>query len=986
MENDNLDIQTQDLFTSTDAEGRRRRAPKERESITLEDAATFVASATPIIGDAIAAKEVYDELQKDEPNYLLAGALGGAALVGLVPGLGDAAAAAMRRGAKMALDTAKRVEIDPNTLGTMGGNIRLKPKADPESSVQPSYTEAEFLEADDILDAWAKDEFSNAEMRKKMQAKGFTVVNKRISPTLSPFDIEVVGPDGFIKRWEDMPQGKSVNPQMSNTSYDELVKELDTAEDVKTWQTNAKNLIKEGRVVDPQIKTPELEDSTRLLLEGKISREEHLANIDKYKPVNPWDALPREPSDKAVVFSLDDAQRKDGFFVLDNAKEMGVTKSSLKVGDLFNGRLDIPAYNRYDTWIVTGSSKNAEKGKHYAKAVHYRAGENEPVKFIASTKTSEKIGTGEMNKTPYATVQGYVEDLDADAIRAKAAEYLNDPEWTQVGFDPRRQGGFYVRAGENKHVPVREATEVIQIGPLVLARNAKLDFDYQGYNEGGMTVDNQMDVIFKSSRGYAEGGEVEVDPVSGNEVPPGSMPEEVRDDIDARLSEGEYVVPADVVRYFGVKLFEDLRIQAKRGMAQMDAEGRIGGEPMSGMEIVEPEDDLPFNMEDLEVVEVMEMDEGGDVGYARRGMITSGDPDSPMGALGLGTEGLGIGATSSNVEMKKYVNEDGHSLMIMFINGVPQQVIPAGYFLEETEAVTTEEEDTTTDTDAEEITSAASSRDDDDPFKDIPMPEGVNYKELTYDEMVAMVKDNQSMKGDLVSTGMGIVNPILGIIVKLALMNSKRQLENEMKRRLDSKTLTAQEQSNLADLLKSSQEGRTGFMRALFGDEATTEAYTPIVTSGAPVNTSTVNALAGESSKAAAQKLKDDEAAARRRLAELRGIAASEDVADQVSGSTAGAAGTDPAVGTSDTTTGGVVGGYSTSDLADQYGSYGAGKPKPPGPSAKPYSSISGSNNSSAIESSLQNQNYYNNPSYTRAQPVSGPFNEGGLVKRRKKK
>jgi hypothetical protein len=364
-----------------------------------------------------------------------------------------------------------------------------------------------------------------------------------------------------------------------------------------------------------------------------------------------------------------------------------------------------------------------------------------------------------------------------------------------------------------------------------------------------------------------------------------------------------------------------------------------------------------------------------------------------MGALGLGTEGLGIGATSSNVEMKKYVNEDGHSLMIMFINGVPQQVIPAGYFLEETEAVTTEEEeDTTTDTEAEAVASAASSRDDDDPFKDIPMPEGVNYKELTYDEMVAMVKDiamvkdNQSMKGDLASTGMGIVNPILGIVVKLALMNSKRQLENEMKRRLDAGTLTAQEQSNLAELLKSSQEGRTGFMRALFGDEATTEAYTPIVTSGAPVNTSTVNALADEAAREAAQKLKDDEAAARRRLAELRGTAASESVAGQVSGSTAGAAGTDPAVGTSDTTTGGVVGGYSTSDLADQYGSYGAGKPKPPRPSAKPYSSISGSNNSSAIESSLQNQNYYNNPSYTRAQPVSGPFNEGGLVKRRKKK
>jgi hypothetical protein len=46
-----------------------------------------------------------------------------------------------------------------------------------------------------------------------------------------------------------------------------------------------------------------------------------------------------------------------------------------------------------------------------------------------------------------------------------------------------------------------------------------------------------------------EGGTT--DPVSGNEVPPGSTQEEVRDDIPAQLSEGEFVFPADVVRYVG---------------------------------------------------------------------------------------------------------------------------------------------------------------------------------------------------------------------------------------------------------------------------------------------------------------------------------------------------------------------------------------------------------------------------------------------------
>ena len=70
------------------------------------------------------------------------------------------------------------------------------------------------------------------------------------------------------------------------------------------------------------------------------------------------------------------------------------------------------------------------------------------------------------------------------------------------------------------------------------------------------------------------------DPVSGNEIPSGSLASEVRDDIPAQLSEGEYVVPADVVRYFGVKVFEDMRMEAKMGLQQMEQDGRIGGEPV----------------------------------------------------------------------------------------------------------------------------------------------------------------------------------------------------------------------------------------------------------------------------------------------------------------------------------------------------------------------------------------------------------------------
>ena len=60
--------------------------------------------------------------------------------------------------------------------------------------------------------------------------------------------------------------------------------------------------------------------------------------------------------------------------------------------------------------------------------------------------------------------------------------------------------------------------------------------DEMQMNKGG-TVDGQMQMAFMDEGGIADDG-MDVDPVSGNEVPPGSLAEEVRDDIPAQLSEG----------------------------------------------------------------------------------------------------------------------------------------------------------------------------------------------------------------------------------------------------------------------------------------------------------------------------------------------------------------------------------------------------------------------------------------------------------------
>jgi len=97
-------------------------------------------------------------------------------------------------------------------------------------------------------------------------------------------------------------------------------------------------------------------------------------------------------------------------------------------------------------------------------------------------------------------------------------------------------------------------------------------------------MNRQMEMSFMRKGGLKDDG-LNEDPVSGNKVPSGSMAKEVRDDIPAMLSEGEYVVPADVLRFYGVNFFEDLRNKAKSGLTSMEKNGRIGGTPLSQEDI-----------------------------------------------------------------------------------------------------------------------------------------------------------------------------------------------------------------------------------------------------------------------------------------------------------------------------------------------------------------------------------------------------------------
>jgi hypothetical protein len=654
-------------------------APQVNTDLSFRDAATFIASATPVIGDAMAAKEVYDELNKEDPNYFLAGALGGAALVGLVPGLGDAAANAIRAGAKKAAETVKRVEVDPNALGSMGGNIRLKgevgtgiPKVNMIADTPAGLDNKTVTQsAVDLMNEPAFGEGFAEKLQKVAAENSIAAGDKTFSPMQVYTELkDRVGSDDFT-----VVPSKPRPLTLDATS--DAVDDLGFSEkDLADWKVE--NYAKDKFRIPPD---DEMAAAATNLREGKITSEEFRKLSDERQPIKPITEMPKFPTKEEVVKSLhatDPRKTKKGV--------LGVNKS-IKDGTPISSRLDIPAYNNSDTWVVSlhdGSVKDGKTVGYGQSAVLNN------VSFTSNPLAASKIATGSA-KTTIARMQGEWQNMDPEEVYKTVENLFDDPEWVQVGMNPYRASYFYDKADG---MPVVSAEQVMQVGPLVFAKKAKKTtpddprFEFENkvtgvkanFNEGGMAMEEQTQMAF------ALGGSVEdVDPVSGNEVPTGSLPEEVRDDIPAQLSEGEYVVPADVVRFYGVKFFEDLRTQAKEGFAEMEANGRIGGEPIppEGMEMVEPEDeDFPFDISELQTVAedqpMVNMKDGGYLkGYNEGGDVTT--PAIPDVSSIFETNFM-----ADNIEYREYRDpKTGAAFSLRFVDGKPdaaaQAMIDAGY-------------------------------------------------------------------------------------------------------------------------------------------------------------------------------------------------------------------------------------------------------------------------------------------------------------------
>jgi len=280
-------------------------------------------------------------------------------------------------------------------------------------------------------------------------------------------------PTTHIRRFENMQRAQKelyqgvaerVDPSIVNSIQIKPKKDL---VDTPTTPTAQKKLVTEtqreawrkaNKGDFRQEQTPELALAAEKLGNGKITIADYAKEVKRLRPIEPLTSVPKISSFEEIASALDKNKVDKGLIGLDKEIADGTPVGS---------RLDIPAYNNYDTWVVSVHEGTGVSGKSlgYGKVAVL-----DNVSFNSNPKAAYGVATGNKDKAPFARMNGKWRNVDPEAARKQAEEYLTDPDWVQVGMNPYRHSFFYDKATGQ---PLASADEVIQIGPLVLARNSK---------------------------------------------------------------------------------------------------------------------------------------------------------------------------------------------------------------------------------------------------------------------------------------------------------------------------------------------------------------------------------------------------------------------------------------------------------------------------------------------------------------------------------
>jgi len=216
-----------------------------------------------------------------------------------------------------------------------------------------------------------------------------------------------------------------------------------------------------------QKRVPEVQEAAKKLKNGEITTQEYNKVVEEKMPIVPIGKVPKRPTVEEIAMSL--STKKD-------ATAGGIVGVNIDVpdGTMISSRLDIPAYESYDTWVVTlhdGTLRNGNAVAYGPTAVL----DNVTFTLNGTAEGPLRMATGEINKGTVARINGAWKNMDPAEVEQMAKSILDGTapdasDWVEVGMNPFRHSYFYRKADG---MPVADAEQVIQVGPLVLAKKAK---------------------------------------------------------------------------------------------------------------------------------------------------------------------------------------------------------------------------------------------------------------------------------------------------------------------------------------------------------------------------------------------------------------------------------------------------------------------------------------------------------------------------------
>lgn len=298
---------------------------------------------------------------------------------------------------------------------------------------------------------------------------------------------------------ENVPGGRAASKASKNLQ--------DIISDEKKLDEFQKQYKKQYSVNQKQQQKPEVKEAVEQRLTGEITGKELRDITKKFLPLEPITKMVKVPSFEDIAGSLTkDKTLSKGIINLNTELESGQRVAS---------RLDIPAYEGYDTWVVSfhdgrkqggdaiGYGKTAnltnvdfsssakvaaniaseklvpqsrkelsKKLKRELSKEEYRELRELPENMKKTSKSTIARMYGDYNKVPDEDVVARAERILAGKVE-DSNKYI-DPEdgseWIQVGMNPYRASYF---VDKNTGTPLKSAEEMIQVGPLVFAKGSQ---------------------------------------------------------------------------------------------------------------------------------------------------------------------------------------------------------------------------------------------------------------------------------------------------------------------------------------------------------------------------------------------------------------------------------------------------------------------------------------------------------------------------------